>query len=406
MKWLFCSMMYTDLDKDITNTKNPNSISGHKFQWNLIDGLTKNHIDLEIFNTQRIRPFPYNKKLFVTEDNIKNVTWKGMNIRFINIPFLNYFSQYLSLKKILNRVINNNKNDKIVLLVFNTQFVQSKAVLSMKKRYPNIVTCNIVGDLYGKYGLKVTSTGFQKVWQSFVEKKQESMQTEFEKYVILTPMMQQALAIKSQNCTVVEGFYEKSEVDFEHIKEIVEENQKIVFYAGSLKLAYGIEHLLKAFQLIKHANYSLYIAGSGDGEELVKKYSENDKRVKLLGFLSPNDVKKYQKKATVLVSPRMSNELFVKYSFPSKTFECLASGKPYVAHKLPCEPPEYSQYIQYPKDESDSALSEEIIRICEMNPHDRYLIAKKAYDFIINEKNTKVMCRRIVDLIESSFEVV
>lgn len=406
MKCLFCSMIYTDLEKDVSNTKKPKSISGHKFQWNLIDGLIKNNFDLEVINTQRIRPFPYSKKLIVTEKPIKNVVWKGTDIAFINLPIINYISQFLSLKRKLKKIIKQSGDDNIVLLIFNTQYVQSKAVLSMKNKYPNIITCNVVGDLYGKCGLKVTSTGLQKVWQGCIESKQEEMQTKFDKYVILSPMMQQALGVKSENCIVIEGFYEKPDSSpSDSNRDKNDENRKIVFYAGSLKIAYGIEHLLKAFQLIKDNNCYLYIAGSGDGEELVKKYSEKDNRVKFLGFLSPDDVLRYQQSATVLISPRQSDEEFVKYSFPSKTFECLASGKPYIAHKLPCEPPEYSNYIQYPEDESDNALSEKIVQICEMSSQERDAIAMRAYEFITCEKNTKIMCSKIIHLLDSSFEV-
>ena len=89
MKCLFCSMIYTDLEKDVSNTKKPKSISGHKFQWNLIDGLIKNNFDLEVINTQRIRPFPYSKKLIVTEKPIKNVVWKGTDISFKNLTIIN-----------------------------------------------------------------------------------------------------------------------------------------------------------------------------------------------------------------------------------------------------------------------------------------------------------------------------
>ena len=408
MKCIFCSMIYSDINQDISKTKNPKSISGHKFQCNLINGLINNGIDLEVYNTQRIRPFPYNSTVIASEKIIKKMNGKGINIKFINVPFINYISQGISLKKKLKKAIKKYQGERLVLLVFNTQYVQSKAVLSMKKRYPYIVTCNVVGDLYGKYGLKVTSKGLQKFWQRHIEKKQETLQSRFDKYVLLAPMMQQALDIKENDFVIVEGFYEKQKnEDITMVKDSsidLDEKAKIIFYAGSLKRAYGIEHLIRAFQLVTNKDYYLYIAGSGDGEELIKKYAENDNRVRFLGFLPPDEVLRYQQIATVLVSPRLPNEEFVKYSFPSKTFECLASGKPYIAHRLPCEPNEYSRYIQYPDDESDEALCDEIVRVCEMSLEKRQAIANAAHDFIINEKNATIMCRRIVDLLNSGSE--
>ena len=98
--------------------------------------------------------------------------------------------------------------------------------------------------------------------------------------------------------------------------------------------------------------------------------------------------------ATVLVSPRKSNHVFVKYSFPSKTMECLASGKPYIAHKLPCEPEEYGMFIQYPDDESDEALGKKIEEICDASDEERETIGEKGREFIIKEKNPEKMCKR------------
>lgn len=393
-------MLFSNLEADISNTKSPKSISGHKFQCNLINGLVENNIDLEVFNTQRIRTFPYDKKLFVKEAPIsihKKQKTIGVDIQYVNLPIFNYISQYLRLKRKLRKAISRNENEDIVLLVFNTHFIQSKAVLSMKKRYPFIVTCNVVGDLYGKYGLKVTSKGFRRVWQNYLEKQQEIMQTKFDKYVLLAPMMQQALKLRNNDFTIVEGFYESHEIVGKLIEtDNWETNKKIIFYAGSLKLEYGIEHMLRAFQLIEFDNYYLYISGVGDGEKIVKEYAEKNNRIRYLGFLSPNEVIAYQHAATALISPRKSDAIFVKYSFPSKTLECLASGKPYIAHKLPCEPEEYGRYIQYPDSETDEDLAKKIVSICELNKDERSKIGLKAKRFIENEKNPQIMCNKIV----------
>lgn len=407
MKCIFCSMMFSNLEKDISYTKNPKSISGHKFQCNLIKGLVDNNVDLEVYNTQRIRVFPHDKKIIVKEKPIAILPQKefvGIDIKYINIPILNYISQYISLKKKLREVIRRNKKEEIVFLIFNTHFIQTKAVFSIKRKYPSIITCNVVGDLYGKYGLKITSKGLQKVWQNYIEKQQELMQTKFDKYVLLAPMMQKAMKIPNKDFVVIEGFYNNCNIEQELNKNLFpDKNKKIIFYAGSLKLEYGLEHLLKAFELIELPNYYLFIAGLGDGDILVNEYAKKNNRINYFGFLSPQEVRLYQQMATVLVSPRKTDSEFVKYSFPSKTFECLASGKPYIAHKLPCEPEEYSEYIQYPENETDKALCEKIIQICEMSQEEREEIGRKAKDFIINKKNPKVMSKKIVDLLKSAF---
>ena len=157
---------------------------------------------------------------------------------------------------------------------------------------------------------------------------------------------------------------------------------------------------MNAFESIKDDDYRLVIAGGGAEEETVKCFAAKDTRITYLGFISPSEVERWQQMATVLVNPRTSEREFVKYSFPSKNMECLASGKPYVAHKLPCNPPEYDDYIQYPADESDEALAQKIVEVCELPKEKREAMGRRAREFILREKNPKVQCKKIIDMME------
>ena len=185
------------------------------------------------------------------------------------------------------------------------------------------------------------------------------------------------------------------------LKETIEDKEKdrkVIMYAGTLQEDYGLWHLIHAFLLICDDKYFLQIAGSGDMAEEIKQLSEKNDRIQYLGFISPAEVSEYQQRADILVNPRTSAYEFVKYSFPSKIMEYLASGTPYVGHRLPCIPSEYDLYIQYPKDESDEALMEKIVEICELSLEERKAIGEKARNFIIEEKNPKVMCKKIVHM--------
>lgn len=107
--------------------------------------------------------------------------------------------------------------------------------------------------------------------------------------------------------------------------------------------------------------------------------------------------------ATVLVNPRTTELEFVKYSFASKTLECLASGKPYIAHKLPCDPPEYNGPIIYADNESDEAVAAKIVEICELPDNERDEIGQKAREFVLTQKKPKVMCKKIVDMLYKNY---
>ena len=219
-------------------------------------------------------------------------------------------------------------------------------------------------------------------------------------FAFLTKDMAYALNVENKPFVVMEGLYTIFSPKEGIYNAPNEKDFKIIFYAGALSEAYGIIHLLNAFEMIDDPTYRLYLAGTGDTEDYIKECAEKDSRINFLGFITPQEVAEWQDKAIVLISPRVSegNE-FVKYSFPSKTFECLASGKPYIAHRLPCEPPEYADYIQYPDDESDEALARKIREICSLSDEERNAIGARARKFIEEEKNPTVMTKRIVEML-------
>jgi glycosyltransferase involved in cell wall biosynthesis len=197
-------------------------------------------------------------------------------------------------------------------------------------------------------------------------------------------------------CAYTPPVYNSNEPD----SSLNPDGKKVIFYAGALRDEYGAGHLLRAFSMIKDPDYRLWLAGGGNAEPMIREYAAKDPRIEFLGFVTPQEVDKRQKNATALISPRTSELEFVKYSFPSKTMECLTSGKPYIAHKLPCDPPEYGAHIQYAENESDEALRDKIVEVCEMPKEQRDEIAARAKQFVYDEKNPKAMCKRVVELWE------
>ena len=223
------------------------------------------------------------------------------------------------------------------------------------------------------------------------------MARKFDCYVFSTECMAGALGVAHKPYAIVEGMHSMPK-DNTLIETQSDPNLKIIFNAGALREEYGIPHLLRAFEGISDQNYRLWLAGGGPSEALIRKYAEKDSRIRFFGFITPEEVYKLQQMSTVLISPRLPEMEFVKYSFASKTFESLASGKPYIAHRLPCDPPEYGKHIQYAEANTDEALRNKIVEICEMSQTDRDLIGQQAKKFIAEEKNPQVMCKRITDM--------
>ena len=399
MKIIFCSNMYFDVRNDLKLNRRPNPISGHKFQENLILGLLDNKQEITVLNTSRVGTYPNYPYWYIKEKTFKiKSNPVGTEISYLNLPIIKYVSQAINIYRYLCQEIKNNRDisqEKICLMTFNTYLPQTAAMLLAKKRFDNIELCDVIGDLGGKYGIWVRNGGLKGYLINLLGIIKNKIASKFDQYVFLTSYMADAIALGNKPYTIVEGF---APIHYE-IEEDVFVKNKSIFYAGAIIKDYGIEHLLKAFSMIADDEYELNIAGSGADETLVREYCSKDNRIHFLGFISPKEVQQYQKMATVLVSPRLPTGNFVKYSFPSKTMECLASGKPYIAHKLPCEPPEYARYIQYPINGTDEALRDKIVEVCEMTAEDRKEIGMNARKFIQDEKSPQKMCKKIVELL-------
>lgn len=406
MKVAYCSLLLPEEKHLAERSKERLSgISLHKFTRAVIQGLDKN-IDepITVFNIINTINYPKFPQLIFRTENWHHVEGADdWHIGYINLFGIKYITQSLNLYKKLSKWEKALNGEKNIVCVHNIYLPAMQAAYWIKCKYKDQVEiCLITGDLTGKYGLQ---SQYKKNLKEHLIDKMNSrinyLAKKFDSFVFATEPMATALGVEKKPHVVVECAYTAPEYKVDtSITEITD--KKILFYAGAIREEYGIPHLLRSFELISDKDYELRLAGDGNSTELVKQFCKKDNRIKYLGFITPTDVDRNQREATALISPRIAgNYEFVKYSFPSKTMESLASGKPYIAHKLPCDPPEYKNYIQYPENDSDEALAKKIIEVCSLSIDERIRIGQQALLFVKNEKNPKVMTRRIVKMWEN-----
>jgi len=403
MRIAYCSLLLPEEKKIAERAKGHLSgVSLHKFTRAIIHGLDAN-IDrpIKVFNIINTLNYPkFPELVFHKEEWSHTDSACDIHIGYINLFGIKYITQEHNLYLALDKWAKSLNGERFILCVHHNYYPMMKAALRIKKKYgKQTITCLISGDIPGKFGLKsqYKDTLKQKMIEK-MEKRILSMVKEFDSFVLQTKYMAEGFDIADKPVCVMECTYLSPEYQLSPAsKTYNKNNKKIIFYAGSLRVEYDAIHLLNAFKYIKGEDYEFWLAGGGNAVERIKIQAERDSRIKYLGFISPQEVFDRQAAATVLVSPRTSSHTFVKYSFPSKTMECLASGKPYVAHKLPCEPEEYSNYIIYPSDESDEALGTKLAEICCLSEEKRKKIGQKNRIFIMSEKSPEVMCRKIIE---------
>lgn len=409
MNIAYCSLLLPEEKKLAERTKERLSgISTHKVSTAEIKGIDENlgePVDIfNIINTVNYPKFP--QVIFPTENwnHSSEINHKDYHIGYINLFGIKYVSQFWGQYRSLSKWIKRHQG-KCIICTHHIYLPSMMAAVMVSKKYKDKVKlCLNTGDIPGKYGLmsQFRKNLKQLLIEKFIDTTIMKLAKKYDCFVFVTKEMAKAFGVEEKPYVVVECTY--TEPEYAKRLNSIESEPKKIFYAGSIRKEYGIDHLLKAFSLIKDPQYRLIIAGGGADEDLVKFYEKKDKRIKFLGFITPQEVLKQQLSSSVLVSPRQSCYEFVKYSFPSKAVDSLATGIPYVAHKLPCDPPEYANYINYPDNDTDEALKNKLMEICSLSDVERKTIGKKAQKFICEEKNPIKMTNGIVHMWEKILE--
>ena len=397
-KLLLLGCLYSDSQKEVfyNKSKKGYQFAAQKFQEALIEGFLRNQVDLTVVTYPSLSTFPVGyKDLYVKQDSyiFKNATL-GVSLGFYNIPFVNRPSLRRSLDY-LEKWYKDSGEKQSTIVVYGLHKFQLSLAFSFKKRHENVGVCAIVPDLpeymgcnnyYKKLGLKDRDT-------RIIYEKSKCI----DHIVFLSEKMKVRFPVQ-RPYVVVEGIVNEKTIRFQN-----KETCKTILYTGGVYSRYGVLDLVKAFTLIKDPNYRLWICGNGDAVADIEQLSTIDNRILYLGVKNTNEVEDLQQRATLLVNPRHSNEIFTDYSFPSKTMEYLMSGTATVMCHLGCIPQEYDDYLFYFEDESIEGMKRKMVEICEMDKTYLRERGEKASLFIKNNKNSKAQTKKILDLIVEKY---
>lgn len=398
MKLMFLGGFFEkEMEEEIINdSKGTVQYAANKFQWNLIDGFQRqSDIELSLLSAPFIGAFPkyYKKTYFKNEDDIY--------VNFNNIWGYKNIARKRGLQKQIVDFAKQESNKKVIIVYSpHTPFLQ--AAVYAKKIDPSIHICLVVPDLPEFMNLNDKKTIVYQIFKKIDIKVLYKNLKYVSTFVLLTDQMREMLPINQSPYTVVEGLVKhQKNITLNESKKSLD-SQKSILYTGTLNKKFGVINLVKAFIEMNREDVILNICGSGDSEEEIKKYSKKYLNLKFWGQVSNDKALDLQSNATILVNPRQNNELFTRYSFPSKNMEYLLSGKPLVAYKLDGIPNEYDSYIQYVEDNEISTLSKKLESILNLSVNEQIEIGQKGRNFVLNEKNNIIAAKKIIEMIRNT----
>ncbi len=370
------------------------------FQWNLIKGLCENLGGgaLTAFSTLPVGVFPAKyKKLILKSKKWNYLDAKIYEIGYINLHIFKQVTRYVLFnRKIREWIKASGKNRQIIAYSLYPVFVWS--LMKIKKEIPGVKITFIVGDLPAEYGIPPKNKIKAMLYKAYGDFVLNNLSF-IDSFVLLTDAMKGPLKVGERPYVVVEGLAEDSAICDAGVR--TGKNDKIIFYSGSLNYEFGLENLIAAFESINDPDYKLWVCGSGEAESHISGMAEKDDRIKFFGYVPKNKITELQSKATVLINPRQNKGAYTKYSFPSKTIEYLAAGKPVIMYKLDGIPSEYDEHLFYVRDDSIAALRERIIEVCSKSEEELLARGRISRKWVLKEKGSRRQAKKICDMISN-----
>ena len=395
---LFLGCIFSEIQKKnfFFNSTRGYQFAAQNFQESLLDGFLLNGIQPYVLTIPSLSTFPlgYKKPFVDTVDFIYKGQVLGKSIGFCNIPFIKAMS-IKKARKYAEKWIDLHSKTKYIIVYGLHSHLMSLAVY-LKQMDDQVKICVIALDLpqfmgCNKYYKKL---GLQKKNIELIYK----MIPYFDCYVVLSELMVEVMEISDKRFLVIEGIYSNDNSNSFFTTKIKE---KVILYTGGLFIRYGIKDLVDAFMNIVGKDYKLWFCGNGDAVNYIQDAIKKDDRIVYKGVLPKDEILKIQKEVTLLVNPRHSDEMFTKYSFPSKTMEYMASGTPVLMARLESLPKEYYEYLFFFNDESVEGMSKTMKFICDL---DSSLLINKGFSasqFILKQKNAQKQTGKILDLLMS-----
>ncbi len=313
--------------------KRPVEFSANRVQLKLLAGL--NQYQPIVISAPFIGSWPDKSDIFLFR-GFPMEPWQ--TVPFCNLWGLRNFSRTRQLKKALRDFVHLEEEQKLIL-VYNTHTPFLEAAARAKKKDPRIKICLYAADLPQYMNLRQRGRFLYDLLKPLDIARMGKFLGSVDAFVVLTRQMKEKLAVGNRPCLVREGILDEAPNGEVPIRP------GTIVYTGKLDAAFGISTLLEAFSRLEEPDLSLVLCGSGDCDKMVAEAAEKDPRIRPLGQVSPEEAALWQRRAAVLVNPRLAQGEYTRYSFPSKLLEYLNAGRPVAGFYLEGMPECYREFL-------------------------------------------------------------
>lgn len=377
--------------------------AANNMQLAMLDGFMKTFSgELEVLNMPFVGSWPFSHRGIWFGDSCK-YRFHGLrvfSVGFLNVIGIKHLSRFFGACALLcSRLWESTgvTRDLICIYSVHSPFLWAAIVAKFLVRSRALIVL-VVPDLPDFYDLSCNTSILYRALKVIDKVLYMMALKKVDGFVILTEPMRDPLRIGVRPYLVMEGVFREQGVVSQELHYNLENT---LFYSGGLIEAYGIMRLVRAFLSLDQETWRLVIAGAGECAQEITEIAERDKRVVYLGELQSQVVQAIQAQVGILINPRSGSAEFTQYSFPSKTIEYMASGKPVAMYRMPGVPDAYYEYVYTIPEGGEDVLASYLADLIQEPELKRMRIGEAARRFVLSEKASVPQMSRVISFMET-----
>lgn len=394
-----------DSDYFFKNSKVMPQNAANVLSWRIIEGLDENlGEDFSVVSCPFIGYYPTGFKKLIIHDQ----KWSHREgcrdtiLGFINIKGLETLIKRIRIYRYVKRWYAESARNRIILFYSHYAGFMSAAGL-IKRNMPDMHICCLVTDMNEKdpHNNPSDFCGMVRgIPRTLMVNTTYRNLKYVSSFVLLAEAMRYPLGVGTRPYVVVEGISNPCACNESASVPVFEKptNEFRLVYTGTLHRRYGILLLAQAVEQTADENIKLYVCGAGDAEAELCKMANRSNKVTFLGSIAHNKVLALQKSADLLVNSMPDFGIHTSLSFPSKTMEYMAQGKPVLCFKVPGIPDEYDNFLIYFRAENSEKMAEDIDKVAAMPREELKVIGDKNKEFVSQKKSPAAQVKKIIDL--------
>lgn len=372
------------------------SVAGNNMQLGVLEEL--HNIMGSRLNVISIYPtaaYPKAKKLLVRkEERVIFPRQTAIFVPFLNVPIIKQVWTSLSVYFMAKNFISENRNCKI--LTFNAFPHVGLAAKWLSKKYGIESVCLLADLPIDVINRNIISKLFRKIFDNLTLKCIIS----YSKLIVLNKNAAIRYAPGKPYLLIDGGISIKADSKARGLNEtLLKHKEKIVLFAGTLNEYNGIPALIEAMKYVKNNDVRLHIYGTGPLKNFVVEKAEEIPNIEYKGSVGNEKMRSIQAEADLLINPRPINDPVSQVTFPSKLIEYMLSGTAVLTSKLSGLTQEYFERVYLLEDTDALSIAKDIEEVLGLPPEDLANTAKKAREFIINNKLWSIQTKKIYEFI-------